>query len=130
MKKQISALLAAAVLSAVSASEVSCRDYSAIARNMGFFGVSAYPGEVCEVEIPESFTPVYERYNALQKEGGYDLSNYRGKKCVRYTYTIEDKNARLNVLVYNGNVIGGDICSVTLDGIMIPIKKEAAENAP
>ena len=96
--------------------------FSRIVREMGYDDVSEKPYEVTEITIPESFNKVWKNYNNLMKENGYDLSLYKGKKCKRYTYLIPSKNARANIIVCDGKIIGGDICSITLDGIMLPIK--------
>ena len=91
-------------------------------KEMGYDDVSEKPVEVVEITLPENFNAVYERYNNLLKESGYDLSPYKGKKCKRYTYLIPSQNARANIIVCDGKIIGGDISGITLDGIMIPIK--------
>ena len=96
---------------------------SRIVREMGYDDVSENPYEVVEFTIPQEFNAVYERYNALLKESGYDLSPFKGKKCKRYTYLIPSQNARANIIVHNGKIIGGDISGITLDGVMLPIKK-------
>ena len=96
--------------------------FSDIIRKMGYDDVSETPYEVVEFVIPMNFNNVWENYNNLLKEKGYDLSLYKGKKCKRYTYLIPSENARANIIVYKGEIIGGDISSITLDGIMIPIK--------
>lgn len=96
--------------------------FSEIVRQMGYDDVSETPYEVVEFEIPMNFNSVWENYNNLLKEKGYDLSLYKGKKCKRYTYLIPSENARANIIVRGGKIIGGDISSITLDGIMIPIK--------
>lgn len=96
--------------------------FSEIVREMGYDDVSETPYEVVEFEIPLKFNSVWENYNNLLKEKGYDLSLYKGKKCKRYTYLIPSENARANIIVSDGKIIGGDISSITLDGIMIPIK--------
>ena len=92
-------------------------------KEMGYDDVSETPYEVVEFTIPAEFNEVYSRYNELLKTAGYDLSPYKGKLCKRYTYLIPSQNARANIIVYNGEIIGGDISSITLDGIMIPIEK-------
>ena len=97
--------------------------YNEPVKKMGYEDVSDKPVEIVSVLIPETFNDVYKRYNSLQQEGGYDLSLYKGKECIRYTYPIPSLSARANILVYDGKIIGGDICGITLDGIMIPIKK-------
>lgn len=96
--------------------------FSEIIRQMGYDDVSETPYEVVEFEIPLKFNSVWENYNNLLKEKGYDLLLYKGKKCKRYTYLIPSENARANIIVSDGKIIGGDISSITLDGIMIPIK--------
>lgn len=102
--------------------------FSSIAFNMGYTDVETVPFEVVEITIPETFGKVYLRYNELLKEGGYDLSSYKGKKCLRYTYRIPSQNARANILVYNGKIIGGDISGITIDSVMIPIDKSCEIN--
>lgn len=96
--------------------------FSEIIKQMGYDDVSETPYEVVEFEIPMKFNSVWENYNNLLKEKGYDISLYKGKKCKRYTYLIPSENARANIIVSEGKIIGGDISSITLDGIMIPIK--------
>ena len=97
--------------------------YYMIVKKMGYSDVSVTPDEIVAVYIPQEFNKVYRRYNELLKTAGYDLTPYRGKHCLRYTYYIPSLNARANILVYNGKVIGGDISGITLDGIMVPIKR-------
>ena len=96
--------------------------FSEIVKQMGYDDVSETPYEVVEFKIPLEFNSVWENYNNLLKEKGYDLALYKGKKCKRYTYLIPSENARANIIVRGGKIIGGDISSITLDGIMIPIK--------
>ncbi len=101
--------------------------FSDVVKEMGYTDVEETPYEVVEFTIPQTFNKVYERYNNLLKESGYDLSAYKGKMCKRYTYLIPSKNIRANIIVHNGKIIGGDISGITLDGIMIPIKKQGAD---
>lgn len=96
--------------------------YSEIVKSMGY-DAETEPSETETIVIPEKFNDVYEKYNALQREGGFDLEPYRGKTCTRYTYLIPSLDARANILVYENRVIGGDICGITLDGFMIPLRK-------
>lgn len=78
--------------------------------------------QVCEVRIPQEFSEVYENYNALQHIAGYDLEKYKGCLVTRYTYPSQNGEEQVNLLVYNGRVIGGDISSVRIDGSMKPLK--------
>ena len=76
------------------------------------------------VYIPLEFKQVYNRYNDIQKEAGYDLSLYKGEKVTLYTYKLkENPEYFINLLVYKDRVIGGDISSVSLDGKMFPLKE-------
>ncbi len=115
-KQKLMAVFAAAVLLRPDA------DYSAVLVNMGY-APSPDPIEVVELTIPEVWGKVYENYNELQKRGGFDLTEYKGRRCVRYTYSLPELCARGNILVCDGEVIGGDICSITIDGIMLPLRK-------
>ncbi len=85
--------------------------------------VNIQPEESKEVRIPKEFSPVYDQYNELQKQQGLDLTRYQGKKVMRYTYLITnhpsgETNVRATLLVSNGKLIGGDICSPRMDGFM------------
>ena len=93
------------------------------------FGWQVDPGsEKCEkIKIPEEFGDVYENYNELQKKCGFDLSNYRGKTVLKYTYIvlnpIDNSNDTfyVNILIYENQMIGGDVQTVALEGVMLPI---------
>ena len=85
------------------------------------------PAEISEVFLPEEFDEVYQNYNEIQKnENGLDLYKYRGKRVKRWSYCITNypgyensrDTVRINLLVYSGLVIGGDVCSTQLDGFM------------
>ena len=83
------------------------------------------PDEIKEVVIPYEFNDVYLNYNEIQKSQGFDLTDYAGERVKMWTYTLtnypgyEDKDCiKINILVYEGCVIGGDVCSVELDGFM------------
>lgn len=97
--------------------------YFDVVIQMGYTDVEHEPCEIEYITIPEKFGEVYTRYNEMLKKEGYDLSFYKGERCIRYTYFIPSVNARANILVHSGEIIGGDICGITIDSIMIPIKK-------
>lgn len=87
--------------------------------------VDEEPVEVTEVIIPSEFDNTYNAYNEIQKKQGFDLLPFAGMRVKRWTYTVKnypgyENNSciRVNVLVYDGLVIGGDVCSVELDGFM------------
>lgn len=78
------------------------------------------------VLIPKQFSPVFEEYNELQKQQGFDLSEYCGMEVTMYTYRVVDSGREGDVLavlyVLNGAVIGGDVHSTALDGFMCGVK--------
>lgn len=85
--------------------------------------VNPNPIEISSITIPSKFNSVYENYNEIQRKQGLDLNKYKEKNCIRYTYQIlnyksSPSGVRANILVLNDKVIGGDICSIELDGFM------------
>ncbi len=48
-------------------------------------------------------------YNNLQKEAGYDISEFSGRKLQRYSYNLKKQPICVSILVYNGRIVGGDI---------------------
>lgn len=82
--------------------------------------------------IPETFGDVYQNYNAIQTEQGFDLSKFKGKQVTRSTYSVlnypeQKEYIRANLLIYNDEIIGGDICSVYakngfMHGFVFPTK--------
>lgn len=87
--------------------------------------VSEEPDEVREIIIPAEFDDVYDNYNSIQIKQGYNLEKYAGERVKRWTFTVtnypgyEDEDfIKINILVCDGEVIGGDVCSVKLDGFM------------
>ena len=79
------------------------------------------------VLIPRSFSPVFETYNELQKEQGFDLSEYCGLEVDLYTYRLINSGIGDDVVamlyLYNGTVIGGDVHSTALDGFMCGVNQ-------
>ena len=80
-----------------------------------------------QIRIPERFGSVYEGYNELQKQQGYDLEPFQGTDVELYTYTVTnypDKTQTVlaNLYIFNGRIIAGDVHSTNLGGFMIGIK--------
>lgn len=98
--------------------------------------VSTSPVESSQVRIPKEQSPVYERYNALQKSQGYDLSQYAGKTVMRYVYKVNNypgatEPVYATVLVYKNQVIGGDITDTAAKGKIQGFQKQTAQpNSP
>ena len=79
------------------------------------------------IEIPFEFSQEYEWYNNLQRQAGYDLSKYKGCEAQLYSYEITDKpqggpESTVTLIVYNGRIIGGDVCEAKHGGKMLPLK--------
>ena len=84
------------------------------------YTVNASSEEEQAVQIPMEFNDVYNNYNEIQKEIGCDLYCYRGAQCMRYTYAVGGE-FRANLLVYEGRIIGGDVCTTALGGEMMAL---------
>ena len=90
--------------------------------------VTTSPKESGQVKIPTEQTPVYSRYNDLQKSQGYDLSEYAGKTVMRYVYEVNNFSGSgqpvyATVLVYKNKIIGGDITDTGAKGAVQGLKK-------
>ena len=85
--------------------------------------VAASPVESGQVRIPETPGEVFDRYNALQKSQGYDLSPYAGKVVMRYVYKIKNYPGATDpvyatLLVSKDQVIGGDVTNTSAKGVI------------
>jgi hypothetical protein len=88
--------------------------------------VSDEPVEVKTVQIPQKFSAPYREYNEIQKKQGFNLKRYRSEYADNYVFKVNNHPATTNdgsdvyanVLVSNGKIIGGDICSYALNGFM------------
>ena len=147
----LAAVIAAAVIAAIliptnskKASKSNAINYSA--KNdqeriafLSQFGwkVTSEPLEVSEIIIPNEFDAVYDNYNSIQTAQKLDLTKYRGQRVKRWTYEVlnypgyESKKGCIhaNLLIYNDRVIGGDICSVELNGFMHGFAKSEDKQA-
>ena len=89
--------------------------------------VTTSPKEASQVRIPAEQSPVYSRYNDLQKSQGYDLTQYAGKTVMRYVYEVNNyPNAEQPVyatlLVYKNQIIGGDVTNTAAKGSVLGLK--------
>ncbi len=84
-----------------------------------------------EITIPEEWSEVYENYNKLQKEQGFDLSRYKGEAAVSYTFPVigyvnkqgeKEEYVEIHIIVCNEKIVGGDIASTRLNGFMEPLR--------
>ena len=87
---------------------------------------------VKKVRIPQSFSKVYERYNELQKQAGFDLEQYKGCEATVYSYKvlkggIAGQETLVNLIVYRDRIIGGDFSSSALNGQILPLEELKTE---
>lgn len=86
--------------------------------------VNSEPVEVTEIVIPVELDEVYLQYNAIQLEQGLDLEAFCGCRAKRWSYTVKnypdasEDYIRANLIICDGKVIAGDICSIEADGFM------------
>lgn len=89
--------------------------------------VDAASEQAQDVHIPETFSVVYESYNELQRQQGFDLAPYRGKDCTLYTYTVtsypdDTQTVLADLYLFKNRVIAGDVHSTSLNGFMVGVK--------
>lgn len=94
--------------------------------------VTTSPTESSQVKIPSETSEVFERYNALQKSQGYDLSAYAGKTVMRYVYKVNNypgatEPVYATVLVYKKQIIGGDVTDTGAKGVIRGFKMPKQE---
>ena len=76
---------------------------------------AAQPMTVEEVLIPDEPDETFNAYNELQKQAGFDLADYHGKRVKRWTYmaTCNDTATVANLYVYRNVLVGGDLTDPT-----------------
>jgi len=89
---------------------------------LGSFGLetAGQPADSREVTIPFEFDPTYEEYNKIQQEQGFDLSQFKGEKALRFTYDVVNypgytAGIKANLLVFRGRIIGGDVSNTDIE---------------
>ena len=93
--------------------------------------VTTSPVESGQVRIPTETTEVFDRYNQLQQAQGYDLTQYAGKRAMRYVYKVTNYPGATDpvfatVLVYKNQIIGGDITDTASGGRIQSFKKDGS----
>ena len=76
-----------------------------------------------DIRLPDVFDDSYEAYLTLQESQGFDLTQYAGKTIQRYTYAVKNfpglqENSWASLLLYQDQVIGGEVYSNQGDGFM------------
>lgn len=83
--------------------------------------VTTSPVESCQVRIPAESSEVFDRYNALQKSMGFDLTDYAGTTVMRYVYQVNNypgstEPVYATLLISKNQVIGGDVTDTAAKG--------------
>lgn len=91
--------------------------------------VEPEPCEIVEVQIPTVFNDVYEQYNDIQRKQSFDLKQYAGQRVKRFCYIVTNypnypNDIRANLLISEGKIIGGDICSLSEPGFIHEFNKK------
>ena len=94
--------------------------------------VASSPVESGQVRIPQAGSEVFDRYNALQKSQGYDLTPYAGKAVMRYVYKLKNypgatEPVYATLLVQGDRVIGGDVTNTAAKGVIQGFQMPAGE---
>ena len=97
--------------------------------------VTTSPVESGQVKIPKESSEIFDRYNALQKTMGYDLTQYAGKTVMRYVYQVNNypdatDPVYATLLVYKDQVIGGDITDTSAKGKIQPLNMPHSGTQP
>lgn len=97
------------------------------------YQLDAASAETKKVQIPKTFDAVYEAYNQMQKECGFDLQKYAGKKVDLTTYRVTNwpsgEEVLVDVLVYKNKVIGGAVYTASVEGFMYGLKSMESQTA-
>lgn len=94
--------------------------------------VTTSPVESGQVRIPDKSSEVFDRYNALQKAQGYDLSNYAGTTVMRYVYRINNypgatEPVYATLLISKNQIIGGDVTETAAKGVIRGFKMPGSQ---
>ena len=89
--------------------------------NLGF-QVDETPIFEKQITIPKTFDEVYKKYNSLQSNAGFDLSNYKGKSAKVIAYKVKNEEKQVTLIIYKDRIIGGDVSSPQINGKMEPLK--------
>ena len=80
-----------------------------------------------EYTLPATLDAVLLGYNEIQKEQGFDLEKYTGKKLTRYTYEIEnyegyEGKVYANLITYRDRVVAADLTGAGEKGFVKPLQ--------
>ncbi len=104
-----------------------CNNTDDVVAYLKSFDVDCGEFQLDEITVPYEFGEVYSSYNSIQKEQGFDLTEYKGKTLTRYTakvnnYPDSNGDVFVEVLIYNKLIVGADIYSVSSNGFIVALK--------
>lgn len=104
-----------------------CNNTDDVAMYLSSFNIDFGEFQIDEITVPYEFSDVYSSYNLIQKEQGFDLTEYKGKTLTRYTANVKnypdfDDDVYVEVLVYDKLIVGADIYSVSSNGFIVGLK--------
>ena len=104
-----------------------CNNTDDVATYLSSFDIDFGEFQIDEITVPYEFSDVYSSYNLIQKEQGFDLTEYKGKTLTRYTANVKnypdfDDDVYVEVLVYDKLIVGADIYSVSSNGFIVALK--------
>lgn len=103
-------------------------DKIAFIENLGYTVDRTVKEESKEINVPTTFSGMYEKYQQIQLEGGYDLTKYAGMTVTVYAYKLVYQgrsDVYAHLVIYNETVIGGDIAALSVsDGFIYPLVKK------
>jgi len=93
--------------------------------------VNKTPVGVEEVLIPFEWNDAFEDYNNLQNDQGFELTNYRGKRVTRISFTVKNhpsgmEKVQANLLCYKNSIIAGDVQCASKEGFMHGLSRQAS----
>ncbi len=104
-----------------------CSDSDDVIKYLNSFDIKTGEISVDEITVPFEFGDVYYSYNKIQQSQGFDLSDFKGKTLTRYTAEVKnypefDSGVYAEILVYEKEIVGADIYSVSADGFIVALK--------
>jgi hypothetical protein len=117
------------VTASASAPKTSCKTKQERVAYINSLGWQCDDSETSkQITIPTDFNDVYENYNSVQKEQGFDLEKYKGKTVTLYTYNItnyeNEDNIIADLIVCDDLLIGADLCNPSADnGFLVGLEK-------
>ncbi len=86
------------------------------------YEVETKPIKTFEIDIPDEFNSIFEKYNEIQRAQGLNLKRYAGKNATIYIFKIKNYDFEgdvfATVFVRNKRIIAGDVCSKENNGFV------------